>query len=57
LVEESGETVIESAEGWKLWDGRMIARGIAKLSPDRRFHVCESPAKRIICFFAPPGGS
>ena len=57
LVEESGETVMESAEGWTLWDGRTIARGIAKLSPDRRFHVCESPAKRILCFFAPPGGS
>jgi hypothetical protein len=57
LIEESGETVRESAEGWTLWDGRTIARGIAKLSPDRRFHVCESPAKRILCFFAPPGGS
>jgi hypothetical protein len=57
LIEESGETVRESAEGWTLWDGRTIARGIAKLSPDRRFHVCESPAKTILCFFAPPGGS
>jgi hypothetical protein len=57
LLEESGETVRESAEGWTLWDGRTIARGIAKLSPDRRFHVCESRAKTILCFFAPPGGS
>jgi hypothetical protein len=57
LIEESGETVRESAEGWTLWDGRTIARGIAKLSPDRRFHVCESPTKTILCFFAPPGGS
>jgi hypothetical protein len=31
-VEESGETVTESAEGWKLWNGRTIAQGIAKLS-------------------------
>ena len=57
LIEESGETVRESAEGWTFWDGRTIARSIAKLSPDRRFHVCESPAKTILCFFAPPGGS
>lgn len=57
LSEESGETVTESAEGWKLWDGRTIARGIAKMSPDRRFHLCETSAKAVICFFAPPGGS
>jgi hypothetical protein len=57
LVEESGETVTESVEGWTLWDGRTIARGAAKLSPDRRFHVRESPTKTILCFFAPPGGS
>ena len=57
LIEESGETVRESAEGWTLWDGRTIAGGIAKLSPDRRFHVCESPTKTILCFFAPPGRS
>jgi hypothetical protein len=57
LVEEDGETVTESVGGWRLWDGRTIARGMARLSPDQRFHLCESPAKRIICFFAPPGGS
>jgi hypothetical protein len=57
LVEENGETVTETAEGWKLWDGRIIRRGLAQLSPDQRFHLCETPAKRIICFFAPPGGS
>jgi hypothetical protein len=57
LVEERGETVTESAKGWKLWDGRIVARGLAKPSPDRQFHLCETPAKGIICFFAPPGGS
>jgi hypothetical protein len=57
LIEESGQTVTESAEGWKLWDGRIIARSLAKLSPDRRFHLCETPSKTVICFFAPPGGS
>ena len=57
LSEESGETVTEFPEGWKLWDGRIIQRGLAKLSPDRRFHLCETPSKAIICFFAPPGGS
>ena len=57
MVEESGETVTEPTEGWKLWDGRTIARGIAKLSPDRLFHLCESPGKAIICFFAPQGAS
>ena len=57
LVEGNGETVTETVEGWKLWDGRIIARDIAKLSPDQRFHLCETPARRILCFFAPPGGS
>ncbi len=57
LIEESGETVTESKDGWTLWDGRTIARGIAKLSPDRRFHLCEMPGKTILCFFAPPGGA
>ncbi len=57
LAEDKGETVTETAQGWKLWDGRIITRGLAQLSPDQRFHLCESPAKGIICFFAPPGGS
>ncbi|SCZ14566.1 hypothetical protein SAMN02927923_04563 [Microvirga guangxiensis] len=57
LAEESGETVAETRDGWQLWDGRGIARGIARLSPDQHFHLCESPARKIICFFAPPGGS
>jgi hypothetical protein len=57
LIEENGETVTEVAAGWKLWDGRTIERGLAKLSPDRQFHLCETPGKRIICFFAPLGGS
>ena len=57
LVEEEGETVTESGDGWRLWDGRTVARGIAKLSPDRQFHLCETPTKTILCFFAPPGGA
>jgi hypothetical protein len=57
LAEEKGETVTESAQGWKLWDGRIIARGIVQQSPDGRFHLCETPTKRILCFFAPPGSS
>jgi hypothetical protein len=57
LVEANGETVTESADGWTLWDGRSIARGKAQLSPDRQFHLCETPAKTIICFFVPPGAS
>ena len=57
LSEERGETVTETAEGWRLWDGRIIRRGRAQLSPDQRFHLCETPTKSIICFFAPPGGS
>jgi hypothetical protein len=57
LLEEKGEIVTETAEGWKLWDGRLIARDVTKLSPDQHFHLCETPAKAILCFFAPPGAS
>ncbi len=57
LAEAKGETVQETADGWRLWDGRTIPRGRAKLSPDWRFHLCETSAKNIICFFAPPGSS
>jgi hypothetical protein len=57
LVEDKGETVTETAQGWQLWDGRWVARGFAKPSPDTKFHLCEGTAKNILCFFAPPGGS
>jgi hypothetical protein len=58
LVEEKGETVLETPDGWRLWDGRLIERGGARQSPDRQFHICEEPTtKAIICFFAPVGGS
>jgi hypothetical protein len=58
LIEERGETVLETPEGWQLWDGRLIERGGAKPSPDRQFHLCEeSTTHAIICFFAPLGGS
>jgi hypothetical protein len=57
LDEDKGETVFETPEGWQLWDGRVVPRGMAKLSPDRLFHLCELPDKRIICFFAPPGAT
>jgi hypothetical protein len=55
LQEENGETVIETEQGWRLWDGRIIARNKSRLSPDRQFHLCETSLKSIICFFAPPG--
>ncbi|MBJ6128316.1 hypothetical protein [Microvirga splendida] len=57
LEEADGETVLEIPGGWQLWDGRIVPRGTAKLSPDRLFHLCELPDRRIICFFAPPGAS
>lgn len=57
LAEEKGETVSETPDGWQLWDGRIIARGIARPSPDKKFHLCETESKTIICFFAPPGAS
>jgi hypothetical protein len=58
LVETRGETVTETAEGWRLWDGRVIRRRHAKPSPDGHFHMCEEPTTRaIVCFFAPPGAS
>jgi hypothetical protein len=58
LSEEKGETVLEAQDGWHLWDGRLVARGIAKPSPDRKFHICEEPTTgAIICFFAPPGAT
>ena len=57
LHEENGETVMETAQGWELWDYRIIRRNKARLSPDRQFHLCETLSKSIICFFAPPGES
>jgi hypothetical protein len=53
-----GEGVTETAEGFRLWDGRFIGREHAKPSPDIKFHICEEPITRaIICFFAPQGQS
>jgi hypothetical protein len=58
LSEAKGETVTEIAQGWRLWDGRIINREYAKPSPDMRFHICEEPiTNAIVCFFAPPGAS
>jgi hypothetical protein len=58
LSEENGETAMEAPDGWHLWDGRVASRGSAKLSPDRKFHLCDEPTtKAIICFFVPPGSS
>ncbi|MBF9235168.1 hypothetical protein [Microvirga alba] len=57
LAEDKGETVDETPDGWQLWDGRVIERGIAKLSPDKKFHLCETESKTILCFFVPPGAS
>lgn len=57
LAEARGESVLESLAGWRLWDGRVIARNSAKVSPDGKVHLCESPSKRILCLFAPPGSS
>src|SRR5215207_5534569 len=55
LTEAKGESVWESLEGWELWDGRKIARRAAKPSPDGEFHLCETPAHHVLCFFAPLG--
>ena len=58
LDEGRGETVLEAADGWHLWDGRVAARGSERVSPDGKYHLCEeATTKAIICFFAPPGSS
>jgi hypothetical protein len=57
LIEANGEIVSETAEGWRLWDGRLVKRGMAKLSPDGKFHLCETRSRSILCFFVPPGSS
>ena len=57
LHEDQGETVLEVPYGFRLWDGRLIRRERAQLSPDTKFHLCERKDKSIICFFAPPGAT
>ena len=57
LIEAKGETVLESVKGFELWDGRIIARDKAQQSPDKQFHLCETRARKVLCFFAPPGAS
>jgi hypothetical protein len=57
LADAKGESVLETFAGWVLWDGRVITRDAAKVSPDGKFHLCENPSKQILCFFAPPGAS
>ena len=57
LAEGNGEIVTETPDGWRLWDGRLVARGRAAPSQDQKFHLCETRAKSILCFFAPPGSS
>ncbi|WP_201862890.1 hypothetical protein [Microvirga soli] len=58
LIEARGETVTETAEGWRLWDGRLVGREYGKASPDTKFHLCEEATTHaIICFFAPQGAS
>jgi len=58
LILAKGETVTETEEGYRLWDGRRIGREYTKPSPDRHFHMCEEPTtKAIICFFVPQGQS
>ena len=58
LAQARGETVTETEEGWRLWDGRLVGRDEAKMSPDGKFHICEEPTTHaIICFFAPQGSS
>ena len=57
LVEINGETVLETPQGWQLWDGRIVSRDRAKLSPDGKFYLCETLSKSILCFFVPPGSS
>lgn len=58
LLAARGETVTETADGFRLWDGRFIEREYAKPSQDIRFHICEEPVTRaIVCFFAPQGQS
>lgn len=58
LIATRGETVLETPDGYRLWDGRFIKRQYSKPSPDRHFHLCEEQTTRaIICFFAPQGQS
>lgn len=58
LVLARGETVVETAEGYRLWDGRVVGYEYVKPSPDRHYHLCEEQStKAIVCFFAPQGQS
>ncbi|MCG7392292.1 hypothetical protein MHY87_05180 [Microvirga sp. ACRRW] len=58
LFATKGETVTETKDGYRLWDGRFIGREDSKPSPDRHFHLCEEQTTRaIICFFVPQGES
>lgn len=58
LFAAKGETVQETAEGYRLWDGRFVDREYTKASPDSKFHICEEhTTKAIICFFVPQGQS
>jgi hypothetical protein len=57
LIEAKGETALQTAEGWRLWDGPIIPRRTVKPSPDQQFHLCETPTKTVLFFFAPPGNS
>jgi hypothetical protein len=39
LDESKGEIVTETPAGWQLWDGRVVARGVGKPSPDNLFRT------------------
>jgi len=58
LLAARGETVLETEDGYRLWDGRFVGREYTKASPDAKFHICEEhTTKAIICFFVPQGQS
>ncbi|PVE26318.1 hypothetical protein DC522_00730 [Microvirga sp. KLBC 81] len=58
LTSAKGETVVETEDGYRLWDGRFIGREYTKASPDAKFHMCEEQRTRaIVCFFVPQGQS
>ncbi|WP_243372792.1 hypothetical protein [Microvirga solisilvae] len=58
LIAAKGETVFETEDGYRLWDGRFVGREYTKASPDEKYHLCEEQVtKAIICFFVPQGQS
>ncbi|WP_445501501.1 hypothetical protein [Microvirga sp. G4-2] len=58
LTSAKGETVVETEDGYRLWDGRFVGREYTKASPDAKFHMCEEQTtKAIVCFFVPQGQS